>query len=156
MLTGLPPYFNKDNNVMYRSIIKDKLRFPDYLSPVIVDLLQRLLQKDPERRIQSVKDIKKHPWLNGVNWTLLLQKEVEPPYIPSLRETNFDPEFNNLDCDFDENDVKLRVDTERRFSYYYESTLQSKNVTENSVYRPQGPPPDIMGGGHGGESGEGK
>ena len=72
MLTGLPPYFNKDNNIMYRAIIKDKLRFPDYLSPVIVDLLQRLLQKDPNRRIQSVKDIKKHPWLNGVNWTLLL------------------------------------------------------------------------------------
>jgi len=131
MLTGLPPYFNKDNNLMYRSIIKDKLKFPEYLNPVIVNLLKILLEKDPADRIESVRDIKNHKWLKGVNWTLLLQKEIEPPYIPSLRETNFDPEFNGLDCDFDDNDVK-RIDTDRRFSYYYESTLQSKQHTENS------------------------
>jgi hypothetical protein len=89
-----------------------------------------------------VKEIKRHPWLNGVNWTLLLQKEIEPPYIPSLRETNFDPEFNDLDCDFDDADVK-RIDTDRRFSYYYESTLQSKNPTENSVYHPADHPQQI-------------
>lgn len=63
MLTGLPPYFNKDNNLMYRSIIKDKLRYPDYLNPVIVDLLKLLLEKDASKRIPNVKDIKKHPWL---------------------------------------------------------------------------------------------
>jgi len=72
MLTGLPPYFNKDNNLMYRSIIKDKLKYPEFLNPQIVDLLKILLEKDAEKRIENVKDIKKHPWLNGVNWTLLL------------------------------------------------------------------------------------
>lgn len=72
MLTGLPPYFNKDNNLMYRSIIKDKLKYPEFLNPQIVDLLKILLEKDAEKRIENVKDIKKHPWLSGVNWTLLL------------------------------------------------------------------------------------
>jgi len=72
MLTGLPPYFNKDNNLMYRSIIKDKLKFPEYLNPVIVDLLKILLEKDPAHRIESVREIKNHKWLKGVNWTLLL------------------------------------------------------------------------------------
>jgi hypothetical protein len=102
-------------------------------------LLKILLEKDAAKRIENVKDLKRHPWLNGVNWTLLIQKEIEPPYIPSLRETNFDPEFNDLDCDFDEADIK-RMDTNRRFSYYYESTLQSKQHTENSVYQQTGGP----------------
>lgn len=57
-----------------------------------------------------------------------------PPFIPSLRETNFDPEFNDLPVDFDELQIKLRLSTERRQSYYYESTIQSKNHTENSFY----------------------
>lgn len=107
---------------MYRSIIKDKLAYPEYLSPCIVDLLKMLLEKDAAKRIDSVSQIKKHPWFSGVNWTLLMAKEITPPSIPSLRETNFDPEFNDLDFDFDEADIK-RVDTDRRFSYYYESTL---------------------------------
>jgi len=49
-------------------------------------------------------------------------------------ETNFDPEFNELPVDFDELEVKMRVNTERRYSYYYESTLQSKHHTESSFY----------------------
>ena len=51
MLTGLPPYYNKDNNVMYRSIIKDQLRYPDYIKPEIIDLLKKLLEKDTSKRI---------------------------------------------------------------------------------------------------------
>lgn len=40
-----------------------------------------------------------------------------------MRESNFDPEFNDLPVDFDEQDLKIRLTTERRQSYYYESTL---------------------------------
>jgi len=70
-----------------------------------------------------VSEIKKHPWVSGTNWDKLLRKEIEPPFFPSLREPNFDPEFNELPVDFDELQVKLRLSTERRQSYYYESTL---------------------------------
>lgn len=56
-----------------------------------------------------------------------------------MRESNFDPEFNDLPVDFDE--LKLRQNTERRQSYYYESTVQSKNCTENSFYFSNHPNP---------------
>jgi hypothetical protein len=52
-----------------------------------------------------------------------MDKEVQPPFVPSLRESNFDPEFNDLSVDFDELEMKLRMSTERRLSYYYESTV---------------------------------
>ena len=75
-----------------------------------------------------------HPWLRDTNWGLYLSKQVDPPFLPGLRDTHFDPEFNELPVDFDDFEVKFRIETERRHSYYYESTLQSKTCTENSFY----------------------
>jgi serine/threonine protein kinase len=89
----------------------------------VVDLLIKLLAKDPTKRIKSCEDIKRHPWLIDVNWKKYMDKEVQPPFVPSLRESNFDPEFNDLSVDFDELQMKLRMSTERRLSYYYESTV---------------------------------
>ncbi len=68
----------------------------------MIDLLMRLLSKDPQRRIKSVEEIKKHPWVADTNWDAYIKKEIEPPFLPSLREPNFDPEFNELPVDFDE------------------------------------------------------
>lgn len=48
---------------------------------------------------------------------------MDPPFIPSLRDSNFDPEFNELPVDFDEFEIKMRNSTERKYSYYYESTV---------------------------------
>ena len=104
MLTGLPPYYSKDTNEMYHRILNEDLSFPDYIqsNPLIVDLLQMLLSKDPKKRVQNVHEIKQHPWLKDTNWRKYLNKEVQPPFVPSMRESNFDPEFNDLPIDFDE------------------------------------------------------
>lgn len=37
----------------------------------LVDLLFRLLNKDPARRPQSVREIKQHSWFAGIDWTQL-------------------------------------------------------------------------------------
>jgi len=136
MLTGLPPYFSKDTNDMYKKILQSELTFPDYLleNVRLVDLLKKLLAKDPAKRFKSVPEIKNHSWFKHVNWEKIHNKEVPPPFVPSKRETNFDPEFNELPVDFDDLEIKLRLSTERRYSYYYESTLQSKTCTESSFY----------------------
>lgn len=46
MLTGLPPFYSTDRNQMYYDIVEADLYYPDYLNPVVVDLLKRLLCKD--------------------------------------------------------------------------------------------------------------
>lgn len=51
-----------------------------------------------------------------------------------MRETNFDPEFSQIPLDMDESEMVLRMSTEIRQSYYYESTIQSRNCTESSFY----------------------
>lgn len=136
MLTGLPPYYSKDTNQMYIRILNEELSFPDFINKQhpVVDLLIKLLAKDPRQRLSSVDEIKMHSWLSDVNWGAIIRKEITPPFVPSIRESNFDPEFNELPIDFDEMEMKMRLSTERRQSYYIESTVQSRGCTENSFY----------------------
>jgi serum/glucocorticoid-regulated kinase 2 len=62
MLTGLPPYYAKDTNEMYRRILTETLSFPDFINKnhPVVDLLYKLLTKDPKFRVKTVEEIKEH------------------------------------------------------------------------------------------------
>ena len=93
------------------------------------------MAKDLDKRFKNVQEIKNHKWFNGVNWDDLLNKRVCPPYLPSIYESNFDKGYSDLPVDFEEyHNPNKRFSTERRLSYYYESTIQSRKITENSFY----------------------
>ena len=51
------------------------MRFPKkpYISKEGKDIIYRLLQKDPQKRLGSkgIEEIKQHPWFNQINWDLL-------------------------------------------------------------------------------------
>ena len=53
------------------------------------DLLMRLLTPDLNCRYgnlhDGVDDIKKHPWFDGLDFDEVLQRKVEPPYIPDIK-----------------------------------------------------------------------
>jgi hypothetical protein len=54
-----------------------------------------MLNRDQQKRItksQTAK-IKNHPWCRDVNWTKVLNKELKPPFEPSIFSSNFDPEY---------------------------------------------------------------
>lgn len=58
MIVGLPPFYSENTNEMYRKILNDPLRFPaddgsegPPVTPVGKDLLSRLLERDPLRRL---------------------------------------------------------------------------------------------------------
>lgn len=43
----------------------------------------------------DLEEIKKHPWLAGIDWEALLNKTAEPPFKPKMEhwEHYFDEEF---------------------------------------------------------------
>ena len=104
MLTGMPPFYNKDRQKLFNSIKAIKIKYPKYLSNEAVDLLQKFFVKDPEKRLGSgengLNDIKSHPFFSDINWDSLLAKKIKPPFIPKLKsETDtkyIDPEFTSL------------------------------------------------------------
>ena len=84
MLTGLPPLFNEDRTILYENLMNKEVEFPDNLSPDAVDLLKKLLNKNPHERIGSENgalDIMSHPFCSSINFDLLLSWELRPPIL---------------------------------------------------------------------------
>ena len=89
MLTGLPPFYTKNRKDLFDKIQKVNIKFPQWFSPELKDLLSKLFVKNPDLRLgggkRGAEDIKEHPWFNMVNWQLLLEKKYQPPFVPVLQ-----------------------------------------------------------------------
>ncbi|PYH47539.1 serine/threonine-protein kinase [Aspergillus saccharolyticus JOP 1030-1] len=103
MLTGLPPFYDENTNDMYRKILQEPLTFPstDIVPPAARDLLTRLLDRDPQRRLgaNGAAEIKSHHFFANIDWRKLLQRKYEPSFRPNVLgardTTNFDREFTS-------------------------------------------------------------
>jgi len=67
MLTGLPPFYSQNINEIYAGILNKPISFPQAIniSPQGKDLIRKLLEKSPQRRLgteRGVKEILEHPW----------------------------------------------------------------------------------------------
>ena len=108
MLFGLPPFYCDNNERMYQLIIHADLKFPKKIpsSENFKDLIRKLLNKNPDKRLGSINDfddIKNHPFFADINFDDLLAKKIKAPYIPALKDatdtTNFDQEFTSENVD---------------------------------------------------------
>jgi len=108
MLTGLPPFYCEDVQEMYTKIMTAELEFHSFMSPEAVDLLTKLLERNDENRLQEPSDIKAHPFFKLIDWDLLLQKKVTPPFVPDVfaddDTSNIDPTFTEAPIDVNEDE----------------------------------------------------
>ena len=90
MVTGSPPFYNEDADLMYRKISENNLMFPEIFSDELKDLLRKMLDKDPKKRIgigNDKQDLKNHPFFSDINWNLILNKKIIPPVeMVNIRE----------------------------------------------------------------------
>ncbi|KAI9025066.1 hypothetical protein CLU79DRAFT_827118 [Phycomyces nitens] len=101
MLLGQSPFRGEDEDEIFDAILEDDILYPINMSRDSVSICQRLLTRDPEKRLgagpNDAADIRAHPFYRGVNWDDLLHKRVTPPFYPSitgrLDTSNFDEEF---------------------------------------------------------------
>ncbi|VUC21441.1 unnamed protein product [Clonostachys rosea] len=101
MLTGLPPFYDENTNEMYRKILSEPLHFSDAVPPAAKDLLTKLLNRDPEKRLgaNGSAEIKAHPFFHAIDWRKLLQRKYEPTFKPTVTDAldvgNVAPEFTS-------------------------------------------------------------
>ena len=133
MLTGLPPFWDKDRNVLYNKILHEEPSIPRYLSREVQSLLKGLLRKDPTLRIGSIfgiKEIKDHAWLDDIDWKAIFMKKVPPPFRPNSTKSNFEHEFMNSpieDSIFYKSD-RFSVENDQIFpTFFYSNNEKSKN-----------------------------
>jgi len=82
MLTGNPPFESNDVRKVYNKILTREVKYPRNLSTNALDLMERVLVKDPENRLSDPVSIKAHPFFDGIDWEKLSKKEMAPPCIP--------------------------------------------------------------------------
>ena len=103
MLTGLPPFYTKDREKLFYSIKFAELKYPPFISTVCKDLLMKLFNKDPSKRLgggpRDAEEIKEHTWFTKMNWVELEKKTLKPIFKPKqvalTDPANFDPEFTS-------------------------------------------------------------
>eukprot|EP01088_Endostelium_zonatum_P001106 TRINITY_DN1138_c0_g1_i1.p1 TRINITY_DN1138_c0_g1~~TRINITY_DN1138_c0_g1_i1.p1 ORF type:complete len:786 (-),score=193.53 TRINITY_DN1138_c0_g1_i1:234-2591(-) len=89
MLSGWPPFYDEDPNVMRRKILSEPLCFNPYIfSKAAISLLTGLLTRSPERRLGSGKDgtkkIKEHEFFRDIDWDRMYAREAEVPFKPDV------------------------------------------------------------------------
>ena len=109
MVTGAPPFYNQDADLMYKNISENNLMFPEFFSDEFKDLLRKMMHKDPKKRI-GISEIKKHNFFADLDWDLILNKKIQPPVemVDIREEYDLKEKVNFKDEDYnkDNNDIQ--------------------------------------------------
>lgn len=103
MLLCQSPFKGEDEDDIFNAIEHDDVRYPISMPRQTVLVLQALLTKDPAERLGSSErdalEIMEHPYFQDVNFDDVLNKRVQPPYLPEVKSehdySNFDQEFTS-------------------------------------------------------------
>jgi serine/threonine protein kinase len=71
IVAGHLPFDDDNIQRLLQKIVYTEVKYPAFMSPQLVDLLQKMICKDPERRI-ALDGIKGHPWFSQSEYIALL------------------------------------------------------------------------------------
>jgi protein-serine/threonine kinase len=91
MAFGQSPFKGRNRKETFRKVLLREVEFQRDSTrrmPELTDLVARLLEEDPPRRLGfagGAEEIKAHPFFAGVAWDMLTELS-RPPYIPPLAD----------------------------------------------------------------------
>ena len=136
-MIGKRPYLGKSRKEIRDSILAKQVQIhlhevPQGWSLDACDFINRLLQRKPQNRLGSggIREILEHPWLQGVFWKELVQKNVVAPFIPGLKD-NFDMKQVNSEWADEIEPIDLQLVTIQNMfaGYYFDGFSAEKNST---------------------------
>lgn len=89
---------------MYDLIEKFPVKYPDpvkhkiKMSEEVKDLITQLLVKDPKDRIGTTRDVDEileHPWFSDIDIQKLMNKEIEPEFVPEVEAEDDTSQFDS-------------------------------------------------------------
>ena len=114
MISGTPPFYANEINVLFNKIKNCQVVLHHYFSEDLKDLMKKLLEKDPDKRfgVFDKNEIKQHPFFKGIDWEKLEKKEINPP-INFIKQKNINDQIfvenknikkiNFTDVDYNDN-----------------------------------------------------
>uniref|UniRef100_A0A3Q1J2M4 Protein kinase C n=1 Tax=Anabas testudineus TaxID=64144 RepID=A0A3Q1J2M4_ANATE len=137
MMAGQPPFEADNEDDLFESILHDDVLYPVWLSKEAVSILKAFMTKSPNKRLGCVvaqgleEAIKLHPFFREIDWTLLEQRKIRPPFKPRIKTKR---DVNNFDQDFTREEPiltpvedsiikQINQDEFKGFSYFGEETV---------------------------------
>jgi serine/threonine protein kinase len=90
MLTGDPPFSNRNTEKLFHHIKTKRITLPSFLTKECHSLIKGLLDRNVDKRlgcskhgtftVGGVRALKDHPFFEELDWVALARKEVEPPF----------------------------------------------------------------------------
>ncbi|KAK3072923.1 Serine/threonine kinase [Teratosphaeriaceae sp. CCFEE 6253] len=104
MLLQQSPFRGEDEDEIYDAILADEPLYPIHMPRDSVQILQKLLTREPEVRLGSgptdAQEIMSHAFFRNVNWEDIYHKRVPAPFVPVVKNradtSNFDSEFTSV------------------------------------------------------------
>jgi serine/threonine protein kinase len=93
MIIGKPPFRDANSSKLHEKIINNNVNFPDRnkydikYSDKFVDIVKKLLTKDPKKRLGCGNDpyeILSHPFFNDIDLMAVNEKQYVPSYKPKV------------------------------------------------------------------------
>lgn len=116
------------------------------LSPQLQDLLRRLLQFETDGRLGMAgwEEISKHAWFDGVDWSAMWKKQVEPPFVPDPNVANCSPGADLQDQLLDADPRSIPEESQKLFegwNYNVEIKKEDTNATAAAAAATTAPSP---------------
>ena len=100
----------EDTFQIYNAVVNQKLKFPKKksINEDLKFMLKKLLKKNPEARLgKNCESCRYQKWFENYPWDKLLEKKVEPPFIPQLQDKGEEIKNMNLHDLIQQNDINL-------------------------------------------------
>lgn len=103
LLTGNPPFTGNSHKAIMNKVIKEKPKFPFYVTTESKEILNKLLNKNPAKRFDVDMDwekFQKLPFFRHYEFKDVKERIIEPPIVPLIKDLekaeNFDVEFTSM------------------------------------------------------------
>lgn len=95
---GEVPFCDENRLKVMEKIVSEEAAFPSDADSSLVDLIKRLLEKEPTKRM-NFEEFENHCFFDGLSFTDISEKKITPSFIPSIchpADTRyFSPDFDS-------------------------------------------------------------
>lgn len=103
MILTKTPFKGDDEEEVFNAILTDEPLYPISMSKEAVDIIQKLLTRDPKQRLgaseRDAEEIMEHSYFGDINWDDVFNLRVKPPYCPDMGDPRdarcFEEEFTS-------------------------------------------------------------
>ena len=116
-MKGYRPYLGRTRNEIKQLIVNKQAKIkkdeiPENWSQTAADFINKLLIRKGNKRMGSggIDELKKHLWMESIDWEKLAQKKIKPPFVPEKKD--------NFDKNYCEGDDEIGEETIERYQAY--------------------------------------